>query len=269
MRFRASGAGNLMTNKQGATITENQLKTLETLSNKLDATGKLTDKQMDTFNQLTEKKNKPFELSDTAKSWVKKMWRWNEKNVKEFLANKYIEKGLSEEDMGVKLLSRFYDNEYKKNVEQFDNGVLSGEPDINFGDYIDDIKSSWDLKTFMDADMTDLYYWQLQVYMELTGKRKARLRYCLVDTPQKLIDDEKRKVQWKLGIDDVESDEYRYIFQQIETNMMFSHYPDEERVKTFEIEYNEECIKELYFRCEEAVKYYKSIKLGGHSFYKK
>lgn len=268
LRFRASGSANLMTNKKGVGITDNQLKVLKTLTNKLEEKGKLTDKQTETFNDLTAKKNAPFELSDTAKSWIEKLWRKREKGVEEFLSNKYIEKGLSEEQMGVNLLSKLDGNYYKKNTKQYDNGVFSGEPDIDFGEYIDDVKSSWNLETFMNAKMTNLYYGQLQIYMELTGKRKARLRYCLVNTPDKLVEDEKRRIQWKLGITDPELEEYRPIFQQIETNMYFSHYPDEERVKTFEIEYDEDYIKELYNRCEHAIKYYKSIKLGGTSFYK-
>lgn len=268
LRFRASGGGNLMTNKQGVSITEKQLILLDTLTNKLAVTGKLTDKQAETWNELNTKKNAPFELSDTAKSWIEKLWRKREKGVEEFLSNKYIEKGLSEEEMGISLLSALDGNYYKKNEKHFDNGVLNGTPDILFGDYVDDVKSSWNLETFMNAEMTSLYCGQLQIYMELTGKKKARLRYCLVDTPEKLIDDEKRRVMWKLGIDDPELDEYRPIFQQIETNMMFSHYPDHERVKTFEIVYDEKYIKELYNRCDYAIKYYKSIKLGGHTHYK-
>ena len=269
LRFRASGGANLMTNKQGATITKTQLKMIDTLLEKLEISSKLTDKQSDTLNSLIDKRDSPFELSDTAKSWLEKLWRKKIKNVEEFLSNKYIEKGLSEEEMGISLLSKIDGNFYKKNLEHFDNGVLNGTPDILFGDYVDDVKSSWDLKTFMDAKMTDLYYGQLQIYMELTGKRKARLRYCLVNTPDKLIDDEKRRVQWALGIDDPELDEYRPIFQQIETNMTFSHYKDEERVKTIEVNYDSDYIKELYNRCEAAIEYFKSIKLGSYEHYSK
>lgn len=272
LRFRASGAANLMTNKQGGVITEKQLETLNGLLSKLDIKGSLTDKQALDMNTLLAKRDAPFELSDTAKSWVDKIWRKREKDVEEFLSNKYIEKGLSEEESGISLLSDVDGNLYKKYVgEKFDNGVFNGTPDILFEDYVDDVKSSWSLETFMNAQMTDLYYGQLQVYMELTGKRKARLRYCLVDTPDKLIEDEKRRVQWKLGIQDPDAEEHRPIFQRIETNMTFSddRFTQEERVKTFEIEYDEKYIKELYNRCEAGISYYKSIKLGGHSFYKK
>lgn len=268
MRFRASGAANLMTNKRGGGITEKQLAELDRLR-KLMGVKELTEKQSETYNSLLEKKTAPIELSDTAKSWVKKLWRKNVKGIEEFLSNKYIEKGLSEEQMGVTLLGRLDGNFYKKNEEHFDNGVFTGTPDIIFGDCVDDVKSSWDLKTFMDAEMTDLYYGQLQVYMELTGLRKARLRYCLVDTPEKLVDDEKRRVQWKLGITDPELDEHRPIFEQIERNMFFSDFEDSERVKTFEIEYDEKYVKELYNRAEGAIEYYKSIKLGGTFKYTK
>ena len=264
LRFRASGAANLMTNKQGASITEKQLELLANLQAKLTEKGSITEKQTETYNELVAKRDSPFELSDTAKSWVEKLWRKKEKGVEEFLANKYIEKGLSEEEMGISLCSAIDGNYYKKNEEERDNGVLTGTPDIVFGDEsIDDIKSSWDLKTFMNADMTDLYYGQLQVYMELWDINSARLRYCLVDTPQKLINDAKRQVMWKLDITDDENPEFRHIFQQIETNMIFSHYPKHERVKTFHVKRDRAYIDELYVRAAHAIDYYESLRLGG------
>lgn len=263
MRFRASEIANLMTDKKGATITEKQLEYLNSLTAKVVSGKELTVKQTEAYNELIEKRDMPFELSDTAKSWVEKLWRQQVKGVKEFLANKYIEKGLSEEQMGINLLSEMDGNYYEKNEESFDNGVMSGTPDIIFEDRVIDIKSSWDLKTYMNADLTDLYYGQLQTYMELTGKRKASLCYCLVDTPDKLVDDEKRRVMWKLGITDPELDEHRPIFEQIERNFYFSDYPKEERVKRYDIEYDAEYIKKLYDRCEHALVYFNSIKLGG------
>lgn len=268
LRFRASSGGNLMTNKQGAVITVKQLEKLTELGTKLEIKGSLTDKQTEEYNALLVKKNAPLELSDTAKSLVQKMWRKHEKGVETFLSNKYIEKGLTQEESGITLTGDLDGETYFKNEEHFDNGVLSGTPDIlGPTEFVDDIKSNWDLETFMNAEMSGVYYGQLQIYMELTGRRKARLRYCLVDTPLKLIEDEERRVMWKLGITDETLDEYQDVFAQIRANMTFDHYPKEERVKTFEVDYNPEYIKELYNRCELALAYYDTIKLGSYEKY--
>lgn len=262
LRFRASGAADLMTSKQGSGITQKQLERLDYLKARMVDKG-LTDNMTEEYNTLLVKKNAPIELSDTAKSFVEKIWRKREKNVEEFLSNKYLEKGLSEEENGVSLVGRIDKNLYKKNEEFFDNGVLCGTPDIIWDEFIIDIKCSWNLETFMNASVTPLYYGQLQIYMELTGTKKSMLRYCLIDTPSKLIEDEERRVMWKLGITDETLDEYAEVFETIRRNMLFSHYPDEERVKTFEIAYDPLYIDELYNRCKLAIKYYQSIALGG------
>src|SRR5699024_9319440 len=86
-----------------------------------------------------------------------------------------------------------------KNEKQFEDEFFTGTPDIILPNEIIDIKNSETHKTlplFVKSIMkTDTepyakyrnYYCQLQVYMHLTGIRKARLLYTLMNTPTELL----------------------------------------------------------------------------------
>ena len=67
----------------------------------------------------------------------------------------------------------------------------------------------------------DAYYWQLQVYMMLTGAQDSNLIYCLMNTPYEIVESEKRKSFYKLGN---ESE-----FENIERLHNFDLLPKEQR----------------------------------------
>lgn len=213
------------------------------------------------YNLMVEPRIKSETLSETTKKYLTdvlvKYKYGREKNI----TNKYIQKGRMSEEDSLTLLSRVNKTMYLKNEKYYHNDFVCGTPDIltdQAGELtVIDIKTSWDIWTFMHSKTESLnknYYWQLQVYMALTGAKKAYLSYCLVDTPEVLINDAKRKFMWNAGIldENVITDE---VFEQIEKNCIFSDIPIHERVHTIEIQYNQADIDRLYMRVEECREY--------------
>lgn len=145
------------------------------------------------------------------------------------IGNKYTEKGCAAEQDGITLYSRFTQTLFKKNSERLSNDYFTGELDLFEGESITnaehthDIKCSWNLSTFpafFDSVDND-YFYQGQVYMDLSGAKKHTVAHCLVNTPAKLIDDEKRRLGWKYGIIDEETPEYIEACQELERNSIF------------------------------------------------
>ncbi len=181
--------------------------------------------------------------------------------------SKYMDKGTTVEEDSITLYSKVSRKMFRKNEERLTNDYISGTPDIYLGesiekaDHVIDIKSSWDLFTFLKAKTQDVkknYYWQLQGYMALTGAKSATLAYCLVNTPDHLIYDEKRKLAYKMGlIDEMESPVFIEACKQIELNTTFDDIPEKQRVFTYSVERNEADIARLYMQVERCRTYIK------------
>lgn len=168
------------------------------------------------------------------------------------VTSKYLEKGVLMEDEAIAMLSRIEETEYVKNKIRMMNDYISGEPDIITDDEIIDIKCSWDYTTFPLTETeipTKNYYYQLQGYMELTGRKKARLIYCLMNTPQHLIDKE-------LSIAFNEEEK-----QEVLDRMLYDDVPEQKRIKVFHIEYDKDVIEDLYSRIDKARQYLNTIKV--------
>jgi hypothetical protein len=194
-------------------------------------------------------------LSETAKSHLVDVYIRFKYNRKSDFSNKYVEKGLMVEEDSITLYSLLKKNFFKKNEQHLKNKYIQGTPDIFEGESIEtadviiDIKSSWDIFTFfknfgkpIDTD----YYWQLQGYMALTGAKKAQLAYCLIDTPETLINDEKRKLMYKMNAVTDQNTDYIKACEELELNMKFGDIPMKNRLIEFEVPRNEEDIVRIY-----------------------
>ena len=196
------------------------------------------------------------EFGETCKTLLKEQYLYKKYGFVKDFKNKYIEKGLEVEEEAIALYSTYKENFYTKNKQRFTNEFLSGEPDI-ITDIIIDIKSSWNAFTKpSNKDKIDKdYYYQLQGYMDLTGLKKAKIVYVLVDTPRHLIEDEKRKLSWDMGNVTDLNENILEAYVQIEKNHDFSIMPMDERIAEFDIDYDEECIEQIKLRVIEARKY--------------
>ena len=189
-------------------------------------------------------------LSQTAKSMLQ---LWVKEQIYErdfpFDGNKSMENGTISEDNSIEILEN--NSEFvglKKNEVTFENDWIKGTPDLVLEDKIIDIKTSFSGKTFplFETEVTNqLYYYQLQAYMFLTGKKKAELVYVLGDIDETII---LKEFNYSNSED---YDEFRkyYIYENIDSKY---------RIKRLEVEYDqdfEEELKETINKAREYVEY--------------
>ena len=224
---RCSQGGKLMTNL----VTQNDIKKIDDeikvylleKANGINANGnkvKWTDNKQIALDKLLAKKNNPDELPTGAKSHLDEVFRdvfWGRKRD---LQNKYLTKGLTEEESGLGLLSLIDDKFYIKNKDKFENDFIIGTPD-SVGDIVIDIKCNWDLDSFDKAEMTTLYEWQIKFYLWLTNKTKGQLVYCLVNNPAHQIQEAKKTLWFKSGCPDDDNEKWVEARKQLEKNMVF------------------------------------------------
>lgn len=182
-------------------LTPNQEKEMMRLQDN-QAQGKITEKQTITLGELLAKKYAKPELSATTKSYLQDLYRQEYFKRNKAISTKYMDKGIRCEENSLTLYTETQNKLLLKNKVRYKNKYFSGEPDNTQG-VIRDIKTSWDFSTFplFDTEIPNKdYYWQLQCYMDLTDTDKAELIYCLVDTPVKIIEDELRRLDWKVQL---------------------------------------------------------------------
>lgn len=208
-------------------------------------------------NLMTDARSKAETLSETTKTYLLEQWIRSKYGRDKDISNKYMDKGLFCEEDSLDLVSKvLYNRPVFKNKARYENEFITGTPDLITGDHVLDIKTSWDIFTFFNSDISKAYYWQLQGYMALTGKRSAVLAYCLVDAPEHMIEYEKYNYAKKMGLIDASiNPKYLEKALQIEKNMTFKDIPEPERVRTFNIEYNEADVFKLYERIEQCRAY--------------
>jgi len=252
-KIRCSAASNIMAGSNG--LTDKQLETIKTLE---DKAWDRTEKQEITLNDLIHKRDNP-ELPEGAKTYCKDWLKGQLFNYKKVLKNKFIDKGNIMEDESIDFICDQLGLGFLlKNEEHFEDDYMQGTPDIILKDLIIDTKNSWDCSTypFFDETVNPDYYWQLQGYMHLTGRSKAKLIYCLMDTPEHLIYKEARFYSMSLGHDDLEES----IYEDFERNMTYKNVPDRLKIKVIDIEKNNDDIANIMIRVEMCREFIKQLK---------
>jgi hypothetical protein len=215
--FRSSMTSELLTSPRGKSPAQK----LEDISGKLVAAEKdyalTANKLTKTAIKLSERiekmtaevaaleliKDQPH-FSETALKSARKQWIVWKYNRFRSIDNKFTTKGKLNEELGITMVSLVKDRVFKKNdVRLFDHeNRISGEPDLYEGasildaDETLDIKCSWDIQTFYDSISSKLkpvYDGQGQSYMHLTGAKRHRVCFCLIDTPYMQVLDEIKK----------------------------------------------------------------------------
>lgn len=217
---------------------------------------------------MTEPRNaadkKAGNLSETAKTHLIDVFVSNKYGRNTDIQNKYIQKGLLVEEDSITLYSRLTKTFYKKNEEPLTNEFIRGTPDLYIGQSINeathiiDIKSSFDIYTFFrnhNNDLSSQYWWQVQGYMDLTGAKTASVAYCLVDTPEVIINDEKRKLMWKMGCATSESEDFKQACDELDRLMTYADIPLNERLIEFFVERDDEQLEIMRSRVKKAREY--------------
>ena len=184
-------------------------------------------------------------LSKTAQKHLIEVYIAEKYGRKRDIQTKQMKKGIEAEQDSIDLLSMYLKLPFSKNEERFKNDYITGLPDIINGDTIIDIKSSYDLWTFLGNipdKLDNLYYWQMQSYMWLTGTTKAIIAYCLVNTPESIIQQEKYYLLKKMDVISEESPEFIQEAMKIEFNMTFDDILMDERILMFNVSRSEDDI---------------------------
>jgi hypothetical protein len=184
---------------------------------------------------MTNPRSKSETLSQTTKSYLEEWVKEQIYGIKKQINSKYLQKGLALEDQAIEFYSVAMDKDFMiKNLDHYEDDFFTGTPDCMHEGIVYDFKTSWDCFTFplFDQEPDMGYYYQLQVYMHLTGLRKAKLVYTLQDTPDYLTHEEP---------------------------VSYAHVDDSYRVKEFEIEYDPMVIETAKARIQECRDYVKEL----------
>lgn len=190
-------------------------------------------------------------LSETAKSWLRVLFIEQTTKRKKQIKNKYLEKGTFNEDYAITLLSEIDNKLYIKNKKELENDFIKGTPDI-ISDIVIDIKCSWDIFTFSESELTNLYEWQLKGYMWLTGLSKAKLAYCLIDTPEFLIRREEENYKRNYFGDELL---LQNKLDEIRRNMVYSDIPKNRKLIKYDVELNDSDIELIKLKVIKAREY--------------
>ena len=208
---------------------------------------------------MTNPRTKGELLSQTAKTYIEEQVIQDKYGIKKQFYSRYTDKGILVEDDAIKLVSDILDLGFTwKNEEHFTNDWMTGTPDVNTDTVLLDVKSSWDATTFpffATEIPTKDYYYQLQGYIELTGKTRALLCYCLVNTPEEMVEDEVRRAHWNANLLEESID----LRDEVQRRHNFDHIPDNRRVKVFEVEKDEKVIEAIKERVELCREYYNTL----------
>jgi hypothetical protein len=208
---------------------------------------------------MTSPKSKGEVLSQTAKTYLKELALEEKFGIKKDFSSRYTDKGNTQEDLAIEMASKVLNLPFAlKNTEYFENDFIKGTPDLILEDEIIDIKCSWDGTTFPwfeDELPNKDYFWQLVGYCWLTGRKKARVVYCLVDTPEDIVQDEIRRTSWKkFEIDVTEETE-----NEVRAKHEFAHISENKRVRAFQVELNEANIEQVKEKLSHAREYYNDL----------
>lgn len=136
------------------------------------------------------------ELSVGAKTYVEELVDAQFYEYDASVSTKQMQKGTVQEPISIILYNSVFFTNYEKVDEPKESDFIkTASCDIDTGEKIIDIKSSFTKKTFPKTKAKAKkqaikagYEWQLLGYMMLYKRKKAEIAYCLVDTPENLCE---------------------------------------------------------------------------------
>ena len=178
-------------------------------------------------------------VAQTPKNYFEEWLISNITGKHKVIDSKYLRRGIESEEFAIARVGK----DLIKNKQYFENDYFIGTPDVITEDTVIDAKCSWDAFTFplFMKDPPIQYVAQLQVYMNLTGKRKAILAYCLENGTMEQIN----SLAWKKAKDDGADEPKIDHWDTAESELNYDNLSPELRIKKFEIEYDEDMINNL------------------------
>lgn len=190
-------------------LTANQLEMLFDYRKRGLGEGKqLTPKQEQVWHSLEhkEEETKNYSLTNTAKGLCAEIVFAERYGRRKSLNLKQFEKGLATEKAGRDLLSSYINELLISDEEIRSNEWVVGKRDIKHDELIIDIKSSFDFQSFSKKRLETNYEYnfrQVDSYMDIWKIKQSMLAYVLIDTPERIIEDELRRSDWKNDIFDM------------------------------------------------------------------
>lgn len=187
-----------------------------------------------------------------AKSYLKRLYgflkygKWSASKEK---GNKYTEKGKLAEPDAIALINYLDNRECVKNEVRYDTEWLSGIPDVIDGEYIIDVKASWDWETFAEnigKPLNPLYWWQIQGYFDVKELGEGEVSYCLVDTPESILQQERLNLAKRMDALTMESPEFRLAEAIMVNNLTFSDIPAMERRLKYPVTRDDAAIQKIH-----------------------
>lgn len=189
---------------------------------------------------MTSSRTKGEALGQTAKSYIIEQAKQDFYDYKVELTNKYLMKGIHQEQDSIDLLNAVRFESYKKNEKREENEWLTGSCDIITEELIIDVKTSWSLETFpaTNYELKDLslYEWQGRAYMWLYDMPTFELSYVMVSTA-----------------DDLLSDYDSYAIHKVD------HIDPAKRITSIRFERDKELEIQMAVRLIEATQFYKEV----------
>jgi hypothetical protein len=184
-------------------------------------------------------------LSEGCKTYLAGVYGW-EKYKKWPMTTgepiKQFRKGVLVEQDAIVMLSGLDGRMYWKNKTGIKNEFLRGIPDIIEHDKVIDIKSPWDIESFLEnltKELTDAYWWQVQGYLDITKLEIGEISYCLMSHPSDLVDAEVDRLR-QVGFDST--------VDKLRSSLTFDEIaPNERRIK-FVVERDQEAIDKIHKR---------------------
>lgn len=244
IRFRASQMHHIMGGTIG--LTEAQQSELTRLvkrawNARTGADKPLTDKMHEKMLQLFDRKRNP-ELPKMMLKKVKEIYL-RERYKRNFpFTNKYVQKGIQQEEEAITEYQKFLKKAHGKNVlftkntERLFNDWVQGEPDLGpHGVSINKWNEGWDVKCSWSLDSFPLpgdelpfeYECQNQTYMWLTGAEKWHTVHALVNATEHQLFLEKQKWFYAMNSpsepDDPHYDEMIQKQREVEKMMIYDY----------------------------------------------
>ena len=203
-------------------------------------------------------------LSETCKTYLIQSYVFAKYGRVREIQTKQMIKGTISEDDSIKLFAALEKRPYTKNEYRLSNEYITGCPDLHDhpniieSTEIIDIKTCWDIFTFLsnvDNFDNDFYYWQIMGYLALTGSQIGTIAYCLVSTPDSIIEGEKYNLLKRLDVVTEEAPEFKREYQKLIANRKYDDIPMQDRMLAYSIERNDDDIEMIYKKVEKCREY--------------
>jgi hypothetical protein len=209
---------------------------------------------------MTDARSKSEALSETTKTYCRTWLAEKVYDRRIDVTSKQMDKGNTMEGVAIDFAAGIVEPGalWFKNEDKFADEYMAGTPDVLTDTQVFDIKCPWSFATFplFETELPNKdYFWQLQGYMALTGRKSAAILYVLTDAPEHILNDEARKLSYQRGLGgntDETIDEVRHL-------LTYPDIADGLKFKRFDVARDEEAIQKIRDRVSLCREYIASL----------